>query len=60
MLRDTGLHAALAMAVLVVIGAIAEHIAIGAAAGLLAAALVTHRWPPQHVHDGARGGDGDA
>ncbi len=59
MLRDTGLHAALALGVATVIGAIAQHIAIGAAIGLLLAALVTARWPSVHVEP-ARDGNGDA
>ncbi len=59
MLRETGLHAALALGIPTVIGAIAEHIAIGAALGLLLAALVTVRWPS--VHDESVGdGHGDA
>jgi hypothetical protein len=49
MVRDSGLHAALAMAVLTVIGAILEHIAIGVALGLLAAAVVTWRWPAREA-----------
>lgn len=45
MLRDSGLHAALPMGALAVLGAILEHVAVGMALGLLAAALVTWRWP---------------
>lgn len=45
MLRETGLHAALTLGVAVLVGEIADHIAIGAAVGLVLAALVTARWP---------------
>lgn len=47
MLRETGLHAALALAVAVLLGAIFDNVPVGAAIGLLAAALVTRRWPPR-------------
>lgn len=46
MLRETGLHAGLALGLGMLIGAITQFVALGAAVGLLAAALVTHRWPP--------------
>ncbi|MBY5162203.1 hypothetical protein [Salsipaludibacter albus] len=45
MLRETGLHAALVMAAIVLVGTILDNVAVGAAVGLLAAALVTRQWP---------------
>ncbi len=58
MLRDTGLHAALAMAAIVLLGAILDNVPVGAAMGLLAAALVTRRWPPRTLVAEAGRGDG--
>lgn len=49
MFRDSGLHAALALAVATVIGAILDHVGVGAAVGLLLAAVVTSRWPSHEV-----------